>query len=54
MFFIISESIRAAVLSGEAISGHHSEGRYYLSKTKEDIALLYKACRSIAAKCFSL
>ena len=28
----------AAVLSGEAIAGHHSEGRYYLSKTKEDIA----------------
>lgn len=42
----------AAVLSGEAISGHHSEGRYYLSKTKEDItyynkraeALLQNAC----------
>lgn len=27
----------AAVISGEAISGHHSDGRYYISKTKEDI-----------------
>ena len=27
----------AAALSGEAIVGHHAEGRYYLSKTKEDI-----------------
>ncbi len=43
----------AAVLSGEAITGHHSEGRYYLSKTKRRYCLLYKACRSIAAKCFS-
>ena len=28
----------AAALSGEAIAGYHSDGRYYLSKTKEDIA----------------
>lgn len=28
----------AAALSGEAINGHHSNGRYYLSKTKEDIS----------------
>ena len=28
----------AAALSGEAIVGYHSDGRYYLSKTKEDIA----------------
>ncbi len=28
----------AAALSGEAIAGHHAEGRYYLSKTKDDIA----------------
>ena len=28
----------AAALSGEAIAGYHTNGRYYLSKTKEDIA----------------
>ena len=28
----------AAVLTGAAIAGHHTDGRYYLSKTKEDIA----------------
>ena len=28
----------AAALSGEAIFGHHSDGRYYMSKTKDDIA----------------
>ncbi len=33
----------AAVLSGEAISGHHSEGRYYLSKTKKKILLIIQS-----------
>ena len=37
----------AAVLSGEAISGHHSEGRYYLSKTKEDIAYYTKRAEAL-------
>ncbi|HCD80843.1 MAG TPA: hypothetical protein DEQ65_00635 [Ruminococcaceae bacterium] len=32
----------AAALSGEAIAGFHSNGRYYLSKTKEDIAYYQK------------
>lgn len=32
----------AAALSGEAVFGHHSDGRYYLSKTKEDIAYYQK------------
>lgn len=32
----------AAALSGEAITGHHAEGRYYLSKTKEDISYYRK------------
>ena len=37
----------AAVLSGEAISGHHSEGRYYLSKTKEDITYYNKRAEAL-------
>lgn len=37
----------AAVFSGEAISGHHSEGRYYLSKTKEDIAYYTKRAEAL-------
>ena len=37
----------AAVLSGEAITGHHSEGRYYLSKTKEDIAYYTKRAEAL-------
>lgn len=32
----------AAALSGEAVFGHHADGRYYLSKTKEDIAYYQK------------
>lgn len=32
----------AAALSGEAVNRHHSEGRYYLSKTKEDISYYSK------------
>mgnify|MGYP004565289021 FL=1 len=32
----------AAALSGEAVSGHHADGRYYLSKNKEDIAYYQK------------
>ena len=37
----------AAVLSGEAITGHHSEGRYYLSKTKEDIVYYTKRAEAL-------
>ena len=37
----------AAVLSGAAITGHHSEGRYYLSKTKEDIAYYTKRAEAL-------
>jgi len=32
----------AAALSGEAVFGYHADGRYYLSKTKEDIAYYQK------------
>ena len=37
----------AAVLSGEAIAGHHADGRYYLSKTKEDIAYYTKRAENL-------
>lgn len=37
----------AAVLSGKAIIGHHKEGRYYLSKTKEDIAYYTKCAEAL-------
>ena len=37
----------AAVLSVEEISVHHSEGRYYISKTKEDIAYYTKRAEAL-------
>lgn len=44
----------AAALSGEAISGHHSEGRYYLSKTKEDIAYYQKRADNLIENAYPL
>lgn len=32
----------AAALSGEAISGHHSDGRYYLTKLKKELSYFRK------------
>ncbi len=37
----------AAALSGEAILGFHSDGRYYLSKTKEDITYYNKRAEEL-------
>lgn len=44
----------AAVLSGEAISGHHSDGRYYLSKTKEDITYYTKRAEDLLENAYPL
>ena len=37
----------AAALSGEAIAGYHDRGRYYLSKTKDDIAYYKKRAEDL-------
>ena len=44
----------AAALSGEAIFGYHSEGRYYLSKTKEDIEYYSKRAEELLHNAHSL
>lgn len=44
----------AAALSGEAISGYHSDGRYYLSKNKEDIKYYTKRAEDLLKNAFPL
>ena len=40
----------SAALSGEAVSGIQSDGRYYLSKTKEDIAYYSKYAQNLISQ----
>ena len=44
----------AAALSGEAIVGFHSDGRYYLSKTHEDIVYYNKRAKELIKTAFPL
>ena len=44
----------AAALSGEAISGYHGDGRYYLSKIKEDIAYYQKRADDLLKNAYPL
>ena len=44
----------AAALSGEAIAGCHDRGRYYLSKTKDDIAYYKKRAEDLLKNAASL
>lgn len=44
----------AAALSGEAVVGHQKDGRYYLSKTKEDISYYQKRADSLLENAFPL
>lgn len=37
----------AAALSGEAINGFHAEGKYYLTKSKEEVAYYQKRAREL-------
>ena len=39
----------AAALSGEAIAGYHSEGRYYLTKAKREVAYYQKRADALLA-----
>ena len=39
-----------AALSGEAICGYHSEGRYYLTKNKEEVANYQKRAKRLLSK----
>ena len=44
----------AAALSGEAIAGYHDRGRYYLSKTKDDITYYKKRAEDLLKNAASL
>lgn len=44
----------AAALSGEAIAGCHDRGRYYLSKTKDDITYYKKRAEDLLKNAASL
>ena len=44
----------AAVLSGEAISGYHTDGRYYMSNTKDDIAYFTKRANELLKNAYPL
>ena len=44
----------SAALSGEAIRGHHYDGRYYLTKNKEEINYYKKRAEQLLAKAFPL
>ena len=37
----------AAALSGEAIAGHHSQGRYYLTKARREVAYYSKQAQAL-------
>ena len=38
-----------AAISGEAISGHHEDGKYYLTKNKDEVAYYKKRARELLA-----
>lgn len=40
----------SAALTGEAINGYHSEGRYYLTKNKEEVAYYRKRAEHLLSK----
>ncbi len=40
----------SAALSGEAIKGHHAEGRYHLTKNKEEVAYYRKRAKHLLSK----
>lgn len=44
----------AAVLSGEAIRGYHTDGRYYMSKTNDDIAYFTKRANELLKNAYPL
>ena len=44
----------AAALSGEAIRGHHGDGRYYLTKNKEEVNYYKKRAKQLLAKALPL
>lgn len=44
----------AAALSGEAISGYHSDGKYYLAKSKEEIAYYQKRAEELLKNAYPL
>lgn len=44
----------AAALTGEAITGHHADGRYYLTKNKNEVAYYKKRADDLLANAFPL
>ncbi len=43
-----------AALSGEAVSGHHSEGRYYLTKSKKEVEYYARRAQALLANAHPL
>lgn len=41
-------------LSGEAISGYHSDGKYYLTKSKDEVAYYNKRANELLSNAHSL
>ena len=44
----------AAALSGEAIAGHHSDGKYYLTKSKKELAYYTKRAEELLSNAYPL
>ena len=44
----------SAALSGEAINGHHSDGKYYLTKNKDEVAYYRKRAEELLGKAYPL
>ena len=44
----------SAALAGEAISGHHSEGKYYLTKLKKEVKYYTKRAQALLADAYPL
>lgn len=44
----------SAALTGEAIAGYHSDGKYYLTKSKKEIAYYEKRAQELIANAFPL
>lgn len=50
-FLKVSGSV---ALTGEAISGYHNEGKYYLTKNKDEVAYYKKRARQLLSKAYPL
>ena len=47
MFLHLLKVSGAAALTGEAIAGHHSQGRYYLTKSKKEVEFYARQAQAL-------